>query len=385
VLQTKLTVNQPGDVYEQEADRIAELVMRTPKPQIQHTCAYSGACPKCQTKQSGQEQESVQTKRIQASDTGQTEVPPIVYEVLRSPGQSLNPAIRAFMEPRFGYDFSQVRIHTDDVAANAAHAVQARAYTIGRNIVFGSGEYVPTTVEGKRLLAHELTHAIQQTGSIAAAQGTPAVQRNEPKNSNVVGTFPISPLRRPQGLQRWSWEDTISLLEWTNPLTFSSKALRTLTGVELNLWPAAEQAVRASATEITIPPRHVRDLKRYANAVPDDGKILNNALAQGPSYYKGGWLLSVNSSAAAMTFGNSIFFRRSPPDVETYVHEMVHIHQYAKLGRGSFLASYFGLSLATILWRVIRGQPINVMQSSPHEDEAYKLQKRFQVWLANNP
>ena len=88
--------------------------------------------------------------------------PPIVHDVLRSPGQPLDADARAFMEPRFGYDFSQVRIHTDTTAAESARAVHALAYTVGRDIVFGAGQFLPKTKEGKSLLAHELAHVTQQ-------------------------------------------------------------------------------------------------------------------------------------------------------------------------------------------------------------------------------
>jgi hypothetical protein len=85
-----------------------------------------------------------------------------VHEVLRSPGQPLDPAARTFFEPRFDHDFGQVRLHTDARAADAARELGARAYTIGRDIAFGSGEYVPETPAGRRLLAHELAHVVQQ-------------------------------------------------------------------------------------------------------------------------------------------------------------------------------------------------------------------------------
>lgn len=87
-------------------------------------------------------------------------VPPIVHEVLRSPGQPLDEETRAFMEPRFGHDFSRVRVHTDAKAAESARAVNARAYTAGRDVVFGENQYNPHTMPD--LLVHELTHVIQQ-------------------------------------------------------------------------------------------------------------------------------------------------------------------------------------------------------------------------------
>ncbi|MGB9632210.1 MAG: DUF4157 domain-containing protein [Chloroflexaceae bacterium] len=89
-------------------------------------------------------------------------MPPIVHEVLRSPGQPLDAETRAFMEPRFGHDFSRVRVHTDARAAESARAVNALAYTVGRDVVFGAGQYAPGASAGRRLLAHELAHVVQQ-------------------------------------------------------------------------------------------------------------------------------------------------------------------------------------------------------------------------------
>ncbi len=91
---------------------------------------------------------------------------PIVHKVLRSPGQPLDAATRAFMESRFGHDFSQVRIHTDARAAESAQAVSGLAYTVGQNIVFAAGQYTPRERTGKRILAHELAHVIQQGTAI---------------------------------------------------------------------------------------------------------------------------------------------------------------------------------------------------------------------------
>ncbi len=162
-IQAKLAINKPGDEYEQEADRVAERVMWLPEPGLQRVCACGGDCPTCQTEQSGQEHEHVQTMRAGSSDLGQTSVPSIVHEALRSPGQSLDPTLRAFMESRFGRDFSGVRVHSDARAAESAQAVNASAYTVGQDIVFGAGQYRLGMVAGKRLLAHELTHVVQQT------------------------------------------------------------------------------------------------------------------------------------------------------------------------------------------------------------------------------
>ena len=101
-------------------------------------------------------------QRKRAGGDGPETVPPIVNEVLRSPGQPLDAQMRAFFEPRFGHDFSRVRVHTDAKAAESARTVNALAYTFGENVVFGSGQLRLETHAGQRLLAHELAHVVQQ-------------------------------------------------------------------------------------------------------------------------------------------------------------------------------------------------------------------------------
>ena len=95
-IQPKLAINTPGDIYEQEADHVAEQVMRMPEPQLQRACACGGGCPSCQTEQPSQEHQRLQTKHVGSSDSGQTAAPPIVHEVLASPGQPLDASTRTF-------------------------------------------------------------------------------------------------------------------------------------------------------------------------------------------------------------------------------------------------------------------------------------------------
>lgn len=134
---------------------------------LQRKCDCAGACNEC-----GQKKLSLQRQATSAA-AGEG-VPPIVHDVLSSAGETLNPSTRAYLEPRFGHDFSQVRVHTDARAADSARAVNALAYTVGRDIVFGSGKYQPHTRDGLRLVAHELTHTLQQssvrTATSAAVQ-----------------------------------------------------------------------------------------------------------------------------------------------------------------------------------------------------------------------
>jgi len=117
-------------------------------------------------------------KEAGADSSSASTAPPIVNEVLSESGQPLEPATREFMEPRFGHDFSHVRVHTDEKASQSARAVNALAYTVGSNLVFAQGEYAPNSATGRKLLAHELTHAIQQSGP-GATEGHMGVARQK--------------------------------------------------------------------------------------------------------------------------------------------------------------------------------------------------------------
>jgi Domain of unknown function (DUF4157) len=156
-LQTKLVINKPGDGYEQEADRVADQVMRMQTPD-----AVTASAPQQVSRKCDQCEEEGKLQKKDAGTQAACEAPAGVHEVLRSPGQPLAPETRALFEPRFGNDFSQVRIHADPRAAESARAVNALAYTVGNNIVFGARQYAPGTREGKGLLAHELVHVTQQ-------------------------------------------------------------------------------------------------------------------------------------------------------------------------------------------------------------------------------
>lgn len=159
--QPKLHLSTPGDSYEKEADHISEQVMHMSEPKLQRACACGGGCPACETEQPSHEHERLQTKRLTSTD-GEIAAPPIVHEVLASAGQPLDTPTRAFFEPRFGQDFSRVRVHSDAIAEQSAREVNAHAYTVGHDIVFGASRFGPATQDGRRLIAHELTHVVQQ-------------------------------------------------------------------------------------------------------------------------------------------------------------------------------------------------------------------------------
>jgi Domain of unknown function (DUF4157) len=166
---------------------------------LQRKCAcgnhtMSGECEECKSKQ-GMFQRASLSPRGRGSE-GQGEVPPIVHEVLRSPGRPLDPATRAFMEPRFGHDFSQVRVHTDAKAAESARTVNALAYTLGRDLVFGANQYAPRSFDGQRLLAHELTHVVQQQHTTPANfQIAPPHDTFEQEADSVASGFNASTVR----------------------------------------------------------------------------------------------------------------------------------------------------------------------------------------------
>ncbi len=201
--------------------RIAQMLQRrcacggTPGP--------DGECAECKR------------KRLQrsAAGIGPTVAPPIVHDVLRSPGRPLEPSVRGEMEARFGHDFSRVRVHADTRAAASADAVAAQAYTVGRHVVFGEGAYRPSTGEGRRLVAHELTHVVQQGGGdhagrlpVAPAGGaleaeaesaggpartgssSPTVQRLLRVDPNAVSTTRPDPAAALTGPQRFAMVDT---------------------------------------------------------------------------------------------------------------------------------------------------------------------------------
>ncbi|NOG84226.1 MAG: DUF4157 domain-containing protein [Planctomycetes bacterium] len=125
----------------------------------------------------GRDDEFLRTRRVQANVAEEIVAPPIVNEVLRSPGQPLTPDTSAFMESRFGHDFSRVQVHTDAKAVESARAINARAYTAGQHLVFGTSQYITGTIEGRRLLAHELTHIVQQGRNIGTSVNKQPIHR----------------------------------------------------------------------------------------------------------------------------------------------------------------------------------------------------------------
>ena len=176
-IQRKLSVGAADDPLEKEADDMADKIMRMPNPEpINFSTAENVVHRKCSE---CEKEEELQRKESNGETVSASQ---IVQDVLSSPGRSLDTDTRSFMEPRFNYDFSNVKIHDNGIAAKSAGSVNALAYTSGNNIVFNSGLYNTNSDSGKRLLAHELTHVVQQgSGSKEIIQRDLAIEPTHPE------------------------------------------------------------------------------------------------------------------------------------------------------------------------------------------------------------
>ena len=195
-MQTKLEVGPAGDRFEQEADRTADSVMRMPNPGMSVAAAplqISRNCAVCEREE--KDEKRVQKKSAGPAEASIGEAPASVHAALRSPGQPLDAASRAYFEPRFGQEFGNVRVHTGMSAARSAREVSAHAYTVGQNIVFAAGRFAPGTHEGRRLIAHELTHVVQQTGGNQTRSDT-AVPAPLTSTARLVARAPAPGVRR---------------------------------------------------------------------------------------------------------------------------------------------------------------------------------------------
>ncbi|MFF1696521.1 DUF4157 domain-containing protein [Streptomyces sp. NPDC058257] len=185
--QPKLTVGPADDAYEREADRIAERITGPPGAQ--------GGTPLVRRRVSPD-----------AGAPGDTVAP-------TTGGQPLSVATRAFMEPRFGHDFGRVRVHTDAGAAASARAVHADAYTLGHHLVFAAGRYAPETSQGQRLLAHELTHVVQQTGGTGPA-GSDSTAAGGPSATAPVVQRKVTADGVQEARPRYSYSTHCGWIDW---------------------------------------------------------------------------------------------------------------------------------------------------------------------------
>jgi hypothetical protein len=315
-------------------------VKTTPKPSftrvrtgfLQRKCAcggssgLDGACAACHHKQLGLQRRSVNQTELRA-------VPPIVHDVLRSPGQPLDLAARAFMEPRFGHDFSQVRVHSDARAAESARAVNALAYTVGRDIVVSPGAFRPETTAGRRLLAHELTHTIQQGAVGQSTLAAGATLRTTPATDQAEREAELAAADVALG-----WHTTMA--------------------------PSAQSAPVLQRQTFRTPPVSVRS------------PVLEEAATQLTEFEEGRPLTRGERELARGVFGASIDYSRTrliPTSIleyrtvansirvpenftianeemaQTFIHEMTHVWQYQHGGTG-----YISISLGTQIGAQVR-------------------------------
>jgi hypothetical protein len=179
IVQTRLRTRAARDRFDQEADRVAHRVMRQPAPAgaCSPVSATAGACCQRATDPSREEEtfslnDLLSMKEKPGLAHAATPAAATALRRIERGGQPIDHATRTSMEGRFGQDFGRVRIHRDARAAEAAEAIGARAFTFGDHIAFGAGEFQPATLQGQRLLAHELTHVLQQTGTSGLVQRT---------------------------------------------------------------------------------------------------------------------------------------------------------------------------------------------------------------------
>ena len=186
-LQRKIAVGRSDDPLEHEADQVADAVLRIPQAHVPDAPAarapnaggerLQAKCAQCERDDATPLSVQNLQRRPQPGHTAGSmdDAPPIVEETLRTGnGRPLDVATRDYFEPRFGHDFSGVRVHAGGRAAESARAVNAQAYTVGRDIVFREDAFAPLAEQGRRLLAHELSHVVQQTGGAPGKQARPA-------------------------------------------------------------------------------------------------------------------------------------------------------------------------------------------------------------------
>jgi hypothetical protein len=199
-IQPKLEIGAVDDPLEHEADRVADHVMRMPDRGVAVSSAPAQASRQCAP--CGEDDE-LQMKPAAGIAAKSIEIPAAVHDVLRSSGLPLDRTVRADLEPRFGHDFSRVRVHTGALADQSARDLNANAYTVGRHIVFAARQYAPGTATGRRLLSHELAHVVQQSrhlvpeSAAVQRQAKPAPQAVPTIQGDVPGDNPQSYLPPP--------------------------------------------------------------------------------------------------------------------------------------------------------------------------------------------
>lgn len=189
LIDSNLKISSPGDRFEQEADKAADAVTVNSRSTSEWTNGHGVDKASTEATPNGNGSSLMRlndhsaSRAAQSSNAINDQLPQPVQQTLSATGEPLDRDVRSRMESRFGVDFSGVRIHTDSAAAESAQAVNALAYTVGRDVVFGSGQYQPRTHAGDRMIAHELAHVLQQ-GSATSTATSPATENTEARSES---------------------------------------------------------------------------------------------------------------------------------------------------------------------------------------------------------
>ena len=235
-VQCRLSVGAPDDPLEEEADNMADKVMRMPEPAfVQRKCAH------CEEEEKVQRRPLASFIQKKGDDGGTTTSEAVSQQISasRGNGSTLDAGTKSFMESRFDADFSGVTIHTGSTAVQMSRELNAQAFTVGNDIYFNEGRYNPQSESGKHLLAHELTHIVQQGGSPVAVQ-----RRRVPAAADLSAALPTtSSITRPQaeiGMAR------VLSRAWAGLTTAQQTAVQTATaGLGLLPWTDEESLRRA--------------------------------------------------------------------------------------------------------------------------------------------
>ena len=250
--------------------------------------------------------------------------PKLVHDALYSTSQPLDAATRAFMEPRFGHNFSQVRVHANAQAAESAQAVNALAFTVGQDVVFNAGMYRPDTAVGRQLLAHELTHTIQQA-SVGSALGTPGLAmmhaESQPEREADAAASNVG----------MGWRPMISRQSLTSP------------AIQRETFRTPSVSVRSPVFEETV--TQLTEFAQGRALTADERALASGVFGRSLDYTR--VRLIPTDVLEYRTIANSI---RIPHDftiadeymAQTFIHELTHVWQYQHAG-----TSYLSISLGT--------------------------------------
>jgi len=272
---------------EREADRVSERVASKAEGEFPLMNAGSASDPAKRQRQPANDR--LRTGLAGPRALRPAELPPVVAEGLDSPGRPIDAAPRALLEPRFGWSLAQVRIHTGEKAAESAHRLSARAYAVGRDVVFAAGEYAPATQAGIRLLAHELAHVVQQT-----SDPCPMLRRSP----------------KPDALKDYSTRQKV----WDKDAK------------------AVDLAIAQSATIAKFPPKHL--IKESGNVDTEDAAVFDKQYTE---YAKGLNEKPDEIAEDLKTVGGftdrkagKVHLLNHVSDVEAALHEAIHLNSQAQ-------------------------------------------------------